>query len=64
MDKLPDSILRIIGSYVAPIDRFRLQATCKRFKEVYSTWTDVAVDIRAESYGFGKFSYIDFVEDL
>uniref|UniRef100_A0AC34QNP2 F-box domain-containing protein n=1 Tax=Panagrolaimus sp. JU765 TaxID=591449 RepID=A0AC34QNP2_9BILA len=52
MDKLPDSILRRISSHLPPVDRIRLQTTCRRFKTCFALWSDVAVDIRAEPYGY------------
>lgn len=54
MDKLPDTILKRISSHLPPVDRIRLQTICRRFKNIFDIWNDVAIDIRAEPYGYGK----------
>lgn len=56
MSEFPDSVLARIGSHLNAMDRMRLQATCRRFREIYSKWKDiVAIEIRSETYGYSKF---------
>ncbi|KAH7708220.1 hypothetical protein AAVH_24532 [Aphelenchoides avenae] len=51
-ETFPEGILQRIGAQLSPIDRLKLQSTCKRFRDVYSEWSEVeAVEIRCEDYG-------------
>ncbi|KAH7697802.1 hypothetical protein AAVH_35112 [Aphelenchoides avenae] len=51
-ETFPENILQRIGAQLSPIDRLRLQSTCKRFRDVYAEWSDIeAVEIRCEDYG-------------
>jgi hypothetical protein len=51
---LPISVLQKIGSFVAPLDRFKLQGTCRLLNHALSSWPDTCIEIRSEDYGYAE----------
>uniref|UniRef100_A0AC35G974 F-box domain-containing protein n=1 Tax=Panagrolaimus sp. PS1159 TaxID=55785 RepID=A0AC35G974_9BILA len=49
---LPISVIQHISSFIPPLDRFKLQATCRHTNFALSTWPDTSIEIRSEDYGF------------
>uniref|UniRef100_A0A7E4W8Z7 F-box domain-containing protein n=1 Tax=Panagrellus redivivus TaxID=6233 RepID=A0A7E4W8Z7_PANRE len=50
MEKLPVNVLQKIGTYLPPLDRLTLQEVNHHFKDVFSTWLDVTIEIRCDDY--------------
>uniref|UniRef100_A0AC34GB76 F-box domain-containing protein n=1 Tax=Panagrolaimus sp. ES5 TaxID=591445 RepID=A0AC34GB76_9BILA len=49
---LPQSVLQHISSFIPPLDRFKLQGTCRYTNQALSSWPDTSMEIRSEDYGF------------
>ncbi|KAI1710059.1 hypothetical protein Ddc_13597 [Ditylenchus destructor] len=50
---LPDSVLKKIGGHLPPLDRMRLQQTCRRFNNCFARWDDVVgIEVRCEEYAY------------
>lgn len=54
MNNLSDAILNRIMGFLSPIDRLKMQISCKRFQDSNLAWNDIiAIDVRSDVYTYG-----------